>query len=298
MIKNREGSNVIMTNSEGRSEMNHIVSLEWLKERLNEPGLVTADCRFLMGQPEAGRAQYETSHIPGAVYLDLEKDLSGPVEQHGGRHPLPDIFDLTVTLSRAGIDNETTVVAYDDQGGAMASRLWWLLKYLGHEHVYVLDKGFTAWNQAGYPVTAELPAIRSATYLATVQHTMLVEMAELKERLGDDRIVIIDSREAPRYRGETEPLDRVAGHIPGAINRFWKDGLDSSGAWKDAGGQADRFADLDRDRELIVYCGSGVTATPNVIALQEAGFEKVRLYAGSWSDWISYPDNPIATGEK
>jgi thiosulfate/3-mercaptopyruvate sulfurtransferase len=278
--------------------MNNIVSLKWLLARMYEPDIVIVDCRFLMGKPDAGRELYEASHIPGAVYMDLEKDLSAPVEEHGGRHPLPDIFDLTVALSRVGIGNESRVIAYDDQGGAMASRLWWLLKYLGHEQVYVLDEGFTAWVNAGFPVSSEQKVLIPAKFLAEVQHTMLAEMDEVKERLGDDSLSLIDSREAPRYRGEVEPLDKVAGHIPGAINRFWKDGLTESGSWKKASDQADRFADLDRDRELIVYCGSGVTATPNVIALQEAGFSKVRLYAGSWSDWISYEGNPIALGEE
>ncbi|MCU6711956.1 sulfurtransferase [Paenibacillus sp. J5C_2022] len=278
--------------------MNHIVSLKWLLARMYEPDVVIVDCRFLMGQPDAGRELYETSHIPGAVYLDLEKDLSGPIEEHGGRHPLPDIFDLTVALSRVGISNESLVVAYDDQGGAMASRLWWLLKYLGHERVSVLDEGYTAWVDAGFPVSSEQRVLIPSKFLAEVQHTMLAEMDEVKELLGQERVTIIDSREGPRYRGEVEPLDPVAGHIPGAINRFWKDGLSDSGSWKDAAAQAERFADLDRDDELIVYCGSGVTATPNIISLREAGYTKVRLYAGSWSDWISYEENPVAVGNE
>ncbi|MFS0724997.1 sulfurtransferase [Paenibacillus sp. 1P07SE] len=280
--------------------MNNIVSLKWLLARMYEPDIVIVDCRFLMGKPDAGRELYETSHIPGAVYMDLEKDLSAPVEAdgHGGRHPLPDIFDLTVALSRVGISNESRVVAYDDQGGAMASRLWWLLKHLGHEQVYVLDEGYTAWVNAGFPVSSEQRVLIPARFLAEVRHTMLMEMPELQERLGDGSLILIDSREAPRYRGEVEPLDKVAGHIPGAINRFWKDGLSEDGSWKDAAAQTERFAELDSESEVVVYCGSGVTATPNVIALQEAGFTKVRLYAGSWSDWISYEGNPIATGEE
>lgn len=278
--------------------MNNIVSMAWLKEHMGEPDVVIADCRFVLGKPEAGHEAYETSHIPGAVYLDLEKDLSAPVNEHGGRHPLPDIFDLTVALSRAGIGNDTKVVAYDDQGGAMASRLWWLLKYLGHEQVYVMDEGFAAWTNAGYPVTDVIAEPTPAKFLAVVEHTMLVEMDQVQELLGREGVTLIDSREAPRYRGEVEPIDRVAGHIPGAINRFWKDGLTDSGSWKDAAEQAERFDDLDREREIIVYCGSGVTATPNVIALKEAGFTNVRLYAGSWSDWISRPENPIAVGDE
>ncbi|CAM4449247.1 thiosulfate/3-mercaptopyruvate sulfurtransferase [Paenibacillus endophyticus] len=278
--------------------MNNMVSPKWLLARMYESDIVIVDCRFLMGKPDAGRELYEVSHIPGAVYLDLEKDLSAPVGEHGGRHPLPDIFECTVALSRVGIRNETRVVAYDDQGGAMASRLWWLLKYLGHEQVFMMDEGFTAWVNAGFPVSSEQKVLIPGKFLATVQHTMLVEMDEVKVLLGDEKVTLIDSREAPRYRGEVEPLDKVAGHIPGAINRFWKDGLAESGVWKDAAAQAERFADLNRDHEFIVYCGSGVTATPNVIALQEAGFNKVRLYAGSWSDWISYSENPIATGDE
>ncbi|GIO15394.1 thiosulfate sulfurtransferase [Cohnella xylanilytica] len=278
--------------------MKHVVSLKWLLARLYEPDLVIVDCRFAMGQPDAGRAAYEEAHIPGAVYLDLERDLSDPVGEHGGRHPLPDAAELAGRLSRVGIGNDTRVVAYDDQGGAMASRLWWLLRYLGHENVFVLDEGFSAWKREGFPVNAEQKVLIPATFLATVQHNMLVEMDEVREALGDDRIVLVDSREAPRFRGEAEPLDKKAGHIPGARNKFWKGALDEQGRFKSAEALAEHFADLPRDRELVVYCGSGVTATPNVLALSEAGFENVKLYAGSWSDWISYEGNPIATGEE
>ncbi|MBB6691064.1 sulfurtransferase [Cohnella xylanilytica] len=278
--------------------MKHVVSLKWLLARLYEPDLVIVDCRFAMGQPDAGRAAYEEAHIPGAVYLDLERDLSDPVGEHGGRHPLPDAAELAGRLSRVGIGNDTRVVAYDDQGGAMASRLWWLLRYLGHENVFVLDEGFAAWKREGFPVNAEQKVLIPATFLATVQHNMLVEMDEVRESLGDDGIVLVDSREAPRFRGEAEPLDKKAGHIPGARNKFWKGALDEQGRFKSAEALAEHFADLPRDRELVVYCGSGVTATPNVLALSEAGFENVKLYAGSWSDWISYDENPIAKGEE
>lgn len=263
-----------------------------------ESDVVIVDCRFQLGKPDFGREAYEASHIPGAVYLDLEKDLSAPIEEHGGRHPLPDIAQLTGTFSRAGIGNDTRVVAYDDQGGAMASRLWWLLKYLGHEEVYVLDEGFSAWVNAGFPVNAEQRVLIPAQFLATVQHNMLVEMDEVREKLGHEHVTLIDSRDGARYRGEVEPLDKAAGHIPGAINRLWSDGKGAGGKWKSADEQAARFEGLPKDRETIVYCGSGVTACPNVLALQEAGFSNVRLYAGSWSDWISYGDNPISIGNE
>lgn len=282
--------------------MNHIVSLKWLLARLYESDLVIVDCRFQMGkgQENAGREAYEAAHIPGAVYLDLEKDLSAPVEPdgHGGRHPLPDAAQLTGTFSRAGIGNASRVVAYDDQGGAMASRLWWLLKYLGHDQVYVLDQGFTAWREAGYPVNAEQQVRIPAPFLAEVRHSMLAEVDDVRELIGTDKATLIDSREPARYRGEVEPLDKAAGHIPGAINRFWKDALNEQGGWRDETAQAARFEGLAKDAPLIVYCGSGVTATPNVLALQEAGYTNVRLYAGSWSDWISHLGNPIAVGDE
>ncbi|QJD85941.1 sulfurtransferase [Cohnella herbarum] len=280
--------------------MKHIVPVKWLLARLYESDVVIVDCRFQLGKPESGREAYEESHIPGAVYLDLEKDLSAPVGEHGGRHPLPDAAELTVKLGKVGISNDTRVVAYDDQGGAMASRLWWLLKYLGHENVFVMDGGFTAWKNAGCPVSAEQKVLIPARFVATVQHNLLVEVDEVRESLGTGRYVLVDSREAPRYRGEAEPIDRVAGHIPGARNLFWAEGRQADGTWKSAEEQRERFADagLSQDDEIVVYCGSGVTATPNVLALGEAGFTRVKLYAGSWSDWISWQDNPIAVGDE
>ncbi|MBP3967272.1 sulfurtransferase [Paenibacillus lignilyticus] len=278
--------------------MKNIVSLKWLLARMYESDIVIVDCRFQLGKPESGREAYKESHIPGAVYLDLEKDLSSAITEHGGRHPLPDIAELTGTLSRAGIGNASRVIAYDDQGGAMASRLWWLLKYLGHEQVFVLDEGFTAWQKAGFPVSADQKVLIPSPFFATVQHNMLVEVDEVQEKLGKAGVTLIDSREAARYRGEVEPIDRVAGHIPGAINRFWAEGRGADGQWKSAEEQAARFEGLAKDGETIVYCGSGVTACPNVLALQEAGFTNVRLYAGSWSDWISFPENQIAVGDE
>jgi len=282
--------------------MKPIVPVKWVLARMYESDLVIVDCRFTLGKPDAGREAYEEEHIPGAVYLDLERDLSAPVEPdgHGGRHPLPDIATLAARLGQVGIGNETRVVAYDDQGGAMASRLWWLLKYLGHEEVYLMDGGFAAWKSAGCPVTADQRVLIPARFAATVQHNLLIEVDEVRESLGTGRFVLVDSREAARYRGEAEPIDRAAGHIPGARNLFWAEGRRPDGTWKSAEEQRERFADagLSQDDEIVVYCGSGVTATPNVLALGEAGFSRVRLYAGSWSDWISYGGNSVAVGEE
>lgn len=180
----------------------------------------------------------------------------------------------------------------------MASRFWWLLKYLGHDEVYILDKGYSAWKEAGYPVTEELPVEQQAVFTPKVRSEMLVNVEQVKDRLKRPGTVLVDSREEKRYLGLEETIDPVAGHIPGAKQYFWKEGLQASGGWKDDSEQKARFADLRNADELIVYCGSGVTACPNVLALSEAGFDNVKLYAGSWSDWISYKDNPVATGKE
>ncbi|MFC4767855.1 sulfurtransferase [Effusibacillus consociatus] len=273
----------------------HLVSMECVKDQLENPKVRIIDCRFVLGQPTVGKEEYLAEHIPGAFYMDLEQDLSGPIKEHGGRHPLPDLAEFPRKLGNVGIDETVTVVAYDDQSGAMASRLWWLLQYLGHPEVYVMDGVFSQWKAKGYPVTAELPKAESKTFTAKVQKHMLVNMEEVKERIGKEGTIIIDSREEKRYKGIEEPIDRVAGHIPSAVNHFWKDGLNERGTWKTRDEQKERFQAVKPSDEVIVYCGSGVTACPNVLALKEAGYTNVKLYAGSWSDWITYPENPIAT---
>ena len=282
--------------------MKGTVTTEWLAARLGEEGLAVVDCRFALNDPEAGRLAYLAVHIPGAYYADLERDLSGPKQPGGagGRHPLPDADRLAAALSRMGIGNETTVVAYDDQGGAMAARLCWLLRYTGHTGgAYMLDGGFAEWSAKGRPVTAEVPApVEDVTYEVRIRPELAADQAEVRALLGKPGAVLIDSREAFRYLGESEPIDPVAGHIPGAINRFWKYGLYEEGRWKSAEAQRERFADLPEDAEIIVYCGSGVTACPNVFALEAAGFRNVKLYAGSWSDWVSNKENRVATGEE
>lgn len=277
-----------------------IIGMEQVQEKLERgEKLVLADCRFQLGQPQSGRSAYEQGHLPGAVYWDLEEDLSGPVGEHGGRHPMPDLGKLLLKLGERGIDRDSFIVAYDDQGGAMASRFWWLLRFLGAARVYVMDGGYSAWVRAGYPVTDEPPAVpKPSVFGSRVQSAQLVVMEDVKERLGRPDVVLIDSREDKRYRGEEEPIDKAAGHIPGAINRFWKDNLDGDGRWKDREALRKRFAAIPADKEIVVYCGSGVTACPNMLALAEAGRPDAKLYLGSWSDWISHGDNPIAVGDE
>lgn len=281
---------------------NPLVSKKWLLARMYEPNMVIVDCRFQLGAPEAGKTAYAESHIPGAIYLDLESDLSAPVSEHGGRHPLPDPDTLAKRLSQAGINNDSVVVAYDDQGGLNASRLWLLLRWLGHDQVYVMDEGFSAWQQDGYPVTADQRVVIPSSFQPVVRDELIADVEDVRSAIGNPDVLLVDSREAPRYLGQTEPIDAKAGHVPSAINAFWKNNLDAEGKWTSVdqrrAGLSEVIDALDAGREVIVYCGSGVSACPNIVALHSLGYSNVRLYAGSWSDWISYEGNPVATGEE
>lgn len=275
--------------------MKNYVEADWLREHLDEKNLKVVDCQFKLGAPEEGKQQYEQSHIPGAVYFDLEKDLSGEVREHGGRHPLPDLHLLKDKLEANGISKDTIIVVYDGKEGAFASRFWWLLKYMGHEEVYILNGGFALWEQKGYPTDQTVPKYAKTTYIVTKAKDMLASYEEIKDIAlnGSGNAVLIDSRESRRYKGIEEPIDRIAGHIPTAINKPWMESLEN-GSFKSRDQQEKRFAELDRNQPVIVYCGSGVTATPNYIALKEAGFKHVKLYAGSYSDWVSYKENPVS----
>ncbi|MFS0917178.1 sulfurtransferase [Brevibacillus sp. 179-C 1.1 NHS] len=275
--------------------MQALVTPQWLKDHLNDENIVIVDCRFALSASEAGAEEYEKDHIPGALYFHLNRDLSGPKGEHGGRHPLPDTDVLAAHFSKAGIDASTTVIAYDDQEMAMAGRLWWLLRYLGHDQVAVLDGGYAAWKSAGYETTAEVPAVQAREFIPHVRHDMLVDIEGVRNRA--EQTVLLDSRAPERYRGENEPIDAKAGHIPGAHNFFYKENLASDQTMLPADELQKRLAPY-ADKELIVYCGSGVTACSNLLAFHAAGRTDVKLYLGSWSDWSSYQDNPVATGEE
>jgi len=252
------------------------------------------DCRFSLADPAWGPAAYRAGHLPGAVYLGLEADLSGAVGPHGGRHPLPDPAKLARRLGELGVSREHTVVVYDELG-EMSARAWWLLTYLDFPHVYVLDGGFPAWEAMAGPVTPEVPQHVPVAVEPRVRPEMLVRNrrdVEAAARAG----ALIDSRAGSRYRGDTEPLDRRPGHIPGAINLAWervKDG--ATGRFRSPRALGQRFAGLPPEVPPVVYCGSGVTACPNILALWRIG-RPAKLYAGSWSDWVSYPDRPVAVG--
>lgn len=277
--------------------MKNIVSVNWLKENLNNQNLVVVDCRFDLMDKEYGKRSYEKEHIKGAVRVDLEKDLSSEVREHGGRHPLPKIEKLKETFENIGISNESIVVAYDEGDLAGPARLWWILKYLGHKEVYVLNGGIEAFKSVGGEVTSDVEPIEKSEFKVNVNKDMIVDMEYVKDRINNERVAIVDSRENKRYIGEFEPVDKRAGHIPGALNYFWMDILDKAEdgfTIKSQDKLKELFSKLNDYDEVIVYCGSGVTACPNSLALTEAGV-KHKLYAGSYSDWISYEENSVDT---
>ena len=278
------------------NQVDAVLEKEWLMQHLQDPQVRVVDCRFYLGKPDEGRKEYVIDHIPGAVYFHLEEDLSAPVTTHGGRHPLPDVTELVAKLEQAGISTNTTIIAYDQGDGAFAARLYWLLQYLGHSKVAVLNGGYRAWKAAGYPVDNGFPTYSIGSFEASLNHDVIASYEEVKRIVlaGNGETVLIDSREPKRYKGIEEPIDKKAGHIPGAINKNWIDGLEA-GIYKSASEQEKRFAELSKSQPIIVYCGSGVTAAPNFIALKKAGYENVRLYVGSFSDWISYDENEVGT---
>jgi thiosulfate/3-mercaptopyruvate sulfurtransferase len=271
------------------NDNNSIVSAEWLAANTENPQVVIIDCRFSLADPELGQKQYQESHIPGAFYLDLNRDLASPVTKHGGRHPLPNIVELAEKLSAIGIDSqETLVVVYDDSRLAFASRLWWLLRYMGHGKVALLDEGFSAYKAAGYPVVNTLPEPRKGKFVLQLKAEWIVDIEAVKARKDLPGKVLIDSREKERYLGIREPIDPIAGHIPGAVNYPWQEVTDETGKVRSISAQQQRWTELEQAEEIIVYCGSGVTACVNLLSLEIAGIPHAKLYPGSWSDWCSY----------
>jgi thiosulfate/3-mercaptopyruvate sulfurtransferase len=266
-----------------------LVSPSWLATNLDRPELLIIDCRFQLDDPNLGYQQYLANHIQNAFYLDLDRDLSAPVARHGGRHPLPHPETLTTKLSSLGvISGQTHVIAYDASRFAFASRLWWLLRYLGHEQVSILDGGWQNWLKAGYPVSNQIPVAQSGAFIPQPQRDWVLTIEEVKARKEADGVVLIDAREGDRYRGEREPIDPIAGHIEGALNYPWLEVTDSQGFCQPLSLQQQRWQERESDREMILYCGSGVTACVNILSLTLAGYDNVKLYSGGWSDWCSY----------
>ncbi|MBN8262169.1 MAG: sulfurtransferase [Xanthomonadales bacterium] len=274
-----------------------LVQPETLAIGLGRGDLAIVDCRFSLLDAAAGEQAYLTSHLPGAVYAHLERDLSD-MHRHGeGRHPWPSADAFTERLSRWGIDPRTQVVAYDDGDGAHAARLWFLLRVLGHGKAAVLDGGWSRWTALGLPVTSAPSAPARRAYAGSFDPARVCDADAVQAHLAGGG-VLLDARAAPRFRGEQEPLDRIAGHVPGASNRPYADNL-ANGQFKSAMQLAAEFRALLGDRpgsDVVAMCGSGVTACHNLLAMERAGLKGGRLYAGSWSGWISDPSRPIATG--
>lgn len=270
-----------------------LVTAEWLVEHLDDPGIRVADVRWYLADPQRGRRQYRRHHVPGAVFLDLEQDLSAP---HGdGRHPLPEPSRFGARLGELGLGNGHLVVAYDDAAGAVAARLWWMLRHLGHERAAVLDGGYAAWRAAGLPTTAAVPAYQPARFTPRRRDGETAGREELRESLGS--VLLLDARGPERYRGEAEDVDPVAGHIPTAVSAPYAGNTRADGHFLPPEVLARRFRDLGvrEDTTVVHYCGSGVTACHNILAMHLAGLTPGLLYPGSWSDW-STAGYPAATG--
>lgn len=276
-----------------------LISCEQLAHELDNPFLRIVDCRFDLLRPDAGRRAYEGSHIPGAVYAHLDEDLSGPiVSGQTGRHPLPEPETFARTVARLGISNGAQVIVYDDAAGGIAARMWWMLRWTGHEAVALLDGGWDAWLAAALPCRSGAEYGEPSTYTANPRRELVVDADEMLAKTASGGALVIDARAADRFHGENETLDPVGGHIPGAFNLPFTDNL-QDGRWREAAELETRFRDLMGNRrpsEVIVYCGSGVTACHNVLAMLHAGLGESRLYPGSWSEWITDPNRPIAQG--
>jgi len=277
--------------------MSQLITPQALATRLDRDALMIFDTRASLDDHDYGHRAYQERHIPGAVFLDLEKDLSGPiVPGRTGRHPLPDPSILEARLREAGLRQMDDVVVYDDGPGFFAARLWWLLRWMGHHRVQVLDGGFRAWTDAGLPVR-QSREVRPwpGDFVARIEHHRVIEASSVLAHLRDGSLVLLDARAPERFRGEQEPIDPVAGHIPGAHCLPCGANLGPDGRFLAADSLRKRFDSLPQQGEKVSYCGSGVTACHNILAAVEAGLLEPRLYPGSWSEWITDPKRPVAT---
>ena len=273
-----------------------------LATHIGHPDWVVVDCRHDLMNPAAGRDGYAIGHLPGAVFAGIDTDLSGakqgPDGVFRGRHPLPEKEALIETLRALGVNDHSQVVAYDAHGGMFAARLWWLLRWLGHEAVAVLDGGMAAWQSLGQPLTVEVPSPPRGAIGVRAPFVPTVTVRDVMDNLEKGERTVIDARAADRFRGENETIDPVGGHIPGAKNRFFKDNLLADGRFKDAATLRAEFAPLVGDpQRVIMQCGSGVTACHNLLALEVADMPGAALYPGSWSEWVADAARPVATGD-
>ena len=276
-----------------------LVTAAELAQHLTDPNWIVVDCRHQLNDAEWGENSYREGHLPGARFLHLDRDLSGPLTGTNGRHPLPDPARLAQRLREIGLNADSQLVVYDHVGGGMAGRLWWLARWLGHSRVALLDGGFGAWTTAGLPLEQSTPTPAPGNFSSTPQADWTVSAAELLTQLKQPGLCLIDARAADRFAGQNETMDPVGGHIPGARNRPWMNNLDADGRFKPAAQLREEWLAVlagTPAADSIQQCGSGVTACHNLLALEIAGLGGARLYPGSWSEWCSDPARPVATG--
>jgi thiosulfate/3-mercaptopyruvate sulfurtransferase len=276
-----------------------LIQAEELARRLEEPALHIFDCRFDLVRPDAGRESYAAGHIPGARYADLNRDLSAPPTATSGRHPLPAPVDFEARLRAFGVNVDSTIVAYDEGNAMYASRLWWMLRWLGHDEVCVLDGGLRRWLDLGLPTDAVVPEHRSGNFVARPRPGMAVDASRVLAESRNRAARVIDARAPERYRGDVEPIDAVAGHVPGAVNHPFATSLGADGRFLPPdelrAAFAERLGGVAADR-AIAMCGSGVTACHLLLAMEHAGLAGAKLYPGSWSEWSRDPERPVARG--
>jgi thiosulfate/3-mercaptopyruvate sulfurtransferase len=276
-----------------------LVSTDTLQALLTDPHVVVIDCRFDLADPAAGECLYIDQHVPGAVYAHLDRDLSGPKTGRNGRHPLPEPGALGDTFSNLGIDRRSQVIAYDQDSGMFASRLWWMLRWLEHDAVAVLDGGFSRWLTEHRPTRSGAEMRPRRAFVAQPRPEMIASLTDVQAVLGLAGWRLLDARAPERFRGDVEPIDRVGGHIPGAVNHHFTRNLGDDGRFKSAEELRDGLREAVgavSPRQIVSYCGSGVTACQNLLALEHAGMTGARLYPGSWSEWSSDPGRPTETG--
>lgn len=283
------------------TQNSNLISTENLASCLENPDIRIIDCRFDLGDPAAGRRAYEAGHIRGAVFADLDNDLSAPIRPDSGRHPLPEVSELAATLGEFGIGPNTDVIVYDAGAGALAARAWWLLRWMGHDRVRLLDGGFEQWLAEARPVVAGEERAKKRVFAANPRGDRIVTTDELVgNSAAISELKLIDARDTARFLGEVEPIDAVAGHIPGSINLPYTRSLDQQGRWRSREELELLWSSVlgeDTEASWIAMCGSGVTACHLAISALQAGYREPRLYVGSWSEWIRDPKRPVAVGE-
>ena len=274
-----------------------LVTTQELAQHLGDPQWIVFDVRHDLADVEKGRRAYAQGHIPGAHFLHLDEDLSGPKDGTNGRHPLPDARDFVRRLNERGVGPETQVVAYDDAGGCYAVRLWWMLRWLGHDRVALLDGGFPRWMKERGPVEETAPPLRKGSFTPRMDAGAAVDVRYVERSRGDSSVKLVDARAPDRYAGRIEPLDPVAGHVPGAVNRFWQENLADDWRFKPAHELREEWLRLLGEAnaaDVVHMCGSGVTACHNLFAMALAGLPAGRLYPGSWSEWCADRSRPVA----